>query len=168
MGCDIHCYIEYGGREDSDCRGFGGCINPGRNYTIFGYLAGVRGEGRPVVSPRGVPSQMGYVAIMDNQLSIRDSPGTIDSEGYVTPEKAAEWVKDGSSTYLLRDDKPYAVTHPDHHTHSWVTPDEWEEAIRLTHREDNYSLPEYEAILAILHSFEAQGFKARVVFWFDN
>lgn len=168
MGCDIHCYIEYQPRDSQSWKGFGGRLNPGRNYTMFGQLAGVRSEGRPAVSPRGFPSPTGYVAIMDNQLYISDSPTTVDHEEYVTSERAAEWVKSGSSTYLLRDGQRYAVTHPDYHSHSWLTPDEWEAAIRMTQAWEDYPIPEYEAMLAALRSFEQQGFKARVVFWFDN
>lgn len=59
MGCDIHMMIEYSPYKRSDGEpswsSFGGDFNPGRDYTMFGYLAGVRGDGPPVVDLRGMP-----------------------------------------------------------------------------------------------------------------
>jgi hypothetical protein len=54
MGADIHMYVEYRNKKqakDLETQGrdpywysFGDCFNPGRNYTMFAILAGVRGE----------------------------------------------------------------------------------------------------------------------------
>lgn len=79
MGCDIHCYIEYrrkpvaAGDEEQEWDSFGGRINPGRNYELFGRLAGVR-QSLPSggVKPRGLPSQVGYAAYSDFWLYIVD------------------------------------------------------------------------------------------------
>lgn len=44
MGCDIHAYVEYKKADNNgDWISFGGRINPGRNYSLFGRMAeGVR------------------------------------------------------------------------------------------------------------------------------
>lgn len=68
MGCDIHVMIEYAGYV-KQCgttvwRGFGsGHFNPGRDYTMFGVLAGVRDDSvEQIVSLRGLPEDKGYAA----------------------------------------------------------------------------------------------------------
>lgn len=178
MGCDIHCYIEYrhppGPNHEDGGRwfGFGGRINPGRNYRMFGYLAGVRSDGPPVVEPRGLPEDAAWDAQWDTWLHISDCE--VNESGSCTREQAAQYHRSGSSYRYLPEDtekkKPIAVFHPDWHTHSWVTPDEWEQAIQQTVKTDayHYPLPEYFAMLAALRSLEQQGYEARVVFWFDN
>ena len=55
MGCDIHVFVEYklyGGDRWSN---FGGEFRLPRNYTLFGYLAGIRGYADPKIPPRGMP-----------------------------------------------------------------------------------------------------------------
>ncbi len=151
MGCDIHCYIEYrkpDEREPDRWRDFGGRINPGRNYAVFGFLAGVRREGPAVVAPRGMPADAAYESKDDNDL----------------------WVARGSSKYIKdKDGKNAWVSHPGWHTHSWMTTNEFEKAVSLAIAEHpQYPEPEYTAIIAAMRSFEKQGFEARVVFWFDN
>lgn len=54
MGADIHVYIEYKDKN-GDWRNFGEFDMLGRNYDIFGLLAGVRGSFDPVISPKGLP-----------------------------------------------------------------------------------------------------------------
>ena len=77
MGCDIHCYIEYKKKNDDHWRSFGGRINPGRNYTLFGVMAGVRCDG--LLYPlRGFPEDAAFQAISDNHLfaTAADDRGT--------------------------------------------------------------------------------------------
>jgi len=162
MGCDIHCYMEYKPATSDRWSSFGGRINPGRNYAAFGQLAGVRG-GTAMVDPRGVPDGLGWQAADDNRIYISDTP----SDGTVTPQKAAQWVASGSSHYIMsHDGRPVCVSHPDHHTHSWLAPDEWEAALA---RETEWPVGvEYRAMSAAMRELERSGAQVRVVFWFDN
>lgn len=172
MGCDVHCYVEYRARNpqseyDRQWSDLGGRINPGRNYVIFERLAGVRGDpGRAVVPPRGYPDDAGFWARHDNWCFITNGP---DEEGnYVTPEKARNWHERLGCDYRQdRDGKPCWIEHPDWHSHSWLTPDEWEKALKLA-RVTPKNEPEYYALLAAMRSLEAAGHLVRVVFWFDN
>lgn len=52
MGCDIHLHVEIkvGGKWEH-----WGAPDPGRRYSLFALMAGVRGDEAPVVPPRGVP-----------------------------------------------------------------------------------------------------------------
>lgn len=160
MGCDIHCYIEYKHPESEIWSDFGGRINPGRNYDLFAKLAGVRNynEKPPAIPPRGMPADAAYAADGDNKLFITETEGA----GCVTPATAAEYVKHGSVYVNGSDDKPTWVTHPDWHSHSWLTTEEYAKSV-----EDSGEF-EYLAILAAMQSFEENGCAARLVFWFDN
>lgn len=175
MGADIHMYVEYSPKayakpENGEKRywyTFGGRINPGRNYWLFALLADVRGDGA-VFPPRGLPDNLAYASRDDNQLYITDSEG----DNYVKPEDAARWVADGSSTYVLKHDgAPGWVTHPDWHSHSWLTPGELAEvfdAYAAEHRGEAVGV-EYYALLAAMRVLEDNGENdVRVVFWFDN
>lgn len=161
MGCDIHCYIEYRQAGESRWQSFGGRINPGRNYVLFGYLAGVRAMGPPIVEPRGMPPDAGWNSIDDNTLWISET----EHEGYTTPERAAYYVEKCGSAYVSDKQR---VTHPDWHTHSWMTAKEWEQAVTLTKKKEwKWGLPEMMAITACLYELAKYG-ESRVVFWFDN
>lgn len=171
MGCDIHCYVEYRTKPPHDgvkqWSSFGGNINPGRHYPMFAALAGVRNydEVTPISEPRGVPEDAGYSARSDNMCYICES----EIEGSVTAERAAEYVEKYGCSYINgHDGKPAFVTDPDWHSRSWLSSDEWEAAINMVGSSEWGSFQEYRAILAALRSFEAHGYDARVVFWFDN
>lgn len=159
MGCDIHCYIEYKDKNSSYWHDFGGRINPGRFYSIFASLAGVRNSGDivPIAKPRGIPDDVSYEAEWDRWVYI----SKVDGDNRCPPESAERWVKEGCSIY--KNDEKKFVSNPDHHSHSWVTPDEFESAIN-----GNQYAVEYTAMLAAMRSLEASGMTVRLVFWFDN
>ena len=158
MGCDIHCYVEFQEPNDGNhWRAFGGHINPGRSYRTFYRMAGVRGDYsniHPITEPRGVPSDLAYEAHDDNWLYVSDPP----EKGECMRETADSYVQWGSK-YL--DEKRQYVSHPDWHSHSWLTPEEFGQCLEYAH-------PEYKALLAAMKSLEASGYVVRLVFWFDN
>jgi len=90
-----------------------------RNYYSDGKL--------PVlVEPRGIPDDVGYIAKDDNQLYISENEG----DNYTTMERAEKWVESGSSKFIdNQEGKPIWVTHPDWHSHSWLTTSEFETII---------------------------------------
>lgn len=168
MGCDIHMYIEYKGKDSDSFRDFGGRINPGRNYYMFGILSkGVRVVNKDGIEPKGMPEyeSLSYSTRNDYQNYISENEG----DDCVTPERAAEWVKNGYSTYT--DERKVFVSNPDWHSHSWLTRDEYKKALDIyySHAKAIYNKePEYEVVLACLNSFEENGYESRIVFWFDN
>jgi len=207
MGADIHLYLEYTDKEklekekngDLNGRGepikaywrnFGGKINPGRNYWLFGILSkGVRVNFENGFEPKGIPDfhSLGYYTSGDYSLYISDSYAN-DNEGRCcTLEKAIKWASSeyySSELYYRNptDDKPTWVSNPDWHSASWVTREEYEKAIhiykdmcRKEHYEDPVNnptedvlVPEYDALLAAMKSLENDGYVCRIVFWFDN
>ena len=59
MGCDVHASIEFEawpGQERAWDRYAD--LSLWRNYNVFGFMAGVRGDGPAVVEPRGFPPDM--------------------------------------------------------------------------------------------------------------
>lgn len=168
MGCDIHVYVEYrskkeGGQWDS----FGGRINPGRNYLLFGIMSnGVRSDPTFSFEVKGMPDDMAYSAKDDSLIFISDTPG----DNYVTLEKARQWEKYGHKIINNNAGEPTWVEHPDWHSHSWLTTDEFEKAMSFYNKEANPKRvePEYEALLSTMKRFEELGYNSRIVFWFDN
>jgi hypothetical protein len=167
MGCDIHMFVEYKRKNDSNdwWWPFGGRISARRNYTLFGLLANVRGDGAKY-PPRGLPTELGYEAKSHAYLFI--SENLSDEEGSVTLAKAQEWEKKCQCKIIYNGEKPTWVEHPDWHSHSWLTLEEYKTILEdylsdKTHRESAY-----EAILAAMSKLAECGNDVRVVFWFDN
>lgn len=181
MGADIHMYIEYASKTPSPhatrtgkrwWSNFGGRINPGRNYSLFGLISGVRDDRYgPVVEPRGYPDDAGYVADEDAYLRINDEYA--DNDGYCSLASAESWAKYGSTIECNDSGKPVRVTAPDWHSHTWLTPDELA-AVYARYDElfanDDYKIGvEWRAMLAAMRALECNGQNdVRVIIWFDN
>lgn len=200
MGCDIHCYIEYREKDRSEWNDFGGRINPGRNYWMFTAMAGVRGDDIPHIEPRGRLKDMASSARYDDYIFVSEQqtePFVHESgETYFSPDYAEECVSKGYCEWT--DERKCFVTNSDHHTHSWLSADEFELALACYLKKAGFqvtakklgmsasdcvtlttaatsdqeyalsAITEYWAILAAMRCFEAQGHEARLVMWFDN
>lgn len=178
MGADIHMYVEYvhkEGKKRSEDNGelpgwisFGGRINPGRNYILFGYLAGVRYNPVAALTPKGLPNDLGYMSLYDSRLYItEDGKG----EHETTMENALRWNKVGRKLHNDREGKPRWVDHPDWHSHSWLTTKEFSKVLKkyLKDTHDWGDAIEYRALLSAMKTLEKSGeYESRVVFWFDN
>jgi hypothetical protein len=172
MGCDIHAFVEY--RDPKNDRatwqGFGQQFRLWRNYLMFGVLAGVRAYGmKPVITPRGVPKDVGYAVVEDYTYYIVEDKDYNDyMERNIAKTKAEKWVENGSAEWWDKEHK--RITSSDYHTGSWVTPKELEKCFYnyRMENEGNAPSPDYEAILTVMQFFESEGLEARLVFWFDN
>lgn len=182
MGCDIHMYVEYGNIEDNKKRiekgeepywqSFGGRINPGRDYILFGYLSqGVRYDTEKGFEARGLPDGLGYWSRSESRYYIVANDEE-KFEGAVKLSTAIQWHHSyGCELTYDKDGNPTHVGNPDWHSHSWLTTKEFEKAIKLCQRDKNtwgISM-QYKALLAAMKSLErSKTHEARVVFWFDN
>lgn len=133
MGCDIHCYIEYKRKDRDNWSDFGGRINPGRNYWMFGAMGGVRADHIPFIEPRGWPDECASASFSDNTIYIsetqtEDTSGSGD-EYYYSRKHADECVAKGYCQFASRGAGHHWVTNSDHHSHSWLTSDEFELSI---------------------------------------
>lgn len=171
MGCDIHSYVEYGKKDEEGkirWRNFGGRVNPGRNYFLFGTLCkGVRSEFDFGFEEKGIPEDVGYAALNDSRLYITE---TGKEDRCATLEQAKRWEKCGCKIFYNDNNEAVFVSHPDWHSHSWLSAEEFEKALALYYEKSdlNFKQPEYEALLASMKKFIELGFECRIVFWFDN
>jgi len=118
MGCDIHAYLDVTEGEPDPERDYAGWIQTfahdipiGRDYALFGLLAGVRG-GKALIEPRGLPEydQMGWRTRDTYWLRVTDSPscGWCGECKHVSPSDAEKWrgktIKIGDETYVQNPD----------------------------------------------------------------
>lgn len=161
MGCDIHCFIEYKHKGSDSWKAHGGKIHLDRDYDLFAVMADVRNYDKmvPVAPRRGLPADVGWKVQGEDRLLITETGA---GDGECTAASAARWVANGISKYAGPHDA--YVTNPDWHSRSWLTPDEFVEALT---RADVVNI-ECWAVVATLREFEQRGCEARIVFWFDN
>jgi hypothetical protein len=166
MGCDIHMYIQYKEKKSNYWYGFGGRINPGRDYTMFGILAGVRDTNQPkYYDPKGLPDhELSYAANDDLYLYITDNG---EGDGETTLERAKQW---GVKIINDSDGKPYRAEHPDWYNHSWLTTAELKKAYSWYKKHKGWKpCLEYRVVLSTMNTLENDGKNdVIVVFWFDN
>jgi len=167
MGCDIHMYIQYKEKRKDKTRewwrDFGGYFSPGRNYTMFGILAGVRDNPEKGFEPKGLPEFELSYGVMDDLYMYVDS----EERNTCTLEQAERW---GRRIEKDKDGNPWRTEHPDWHSHSWMTAKELAQAYRWYKKETDYKPSlEYRVILKIMKALEDDGKnEVALVFWFDN
>lgn len=168
MGADIHCYVEYKVTtpHGESWWSYGSRVNPGRDYGLFGYIAGVRYEEAPTpIPPRGYPKDLGFWARIDLFIRISNSEDADDSEGTCSPETAVSW-----GGKIVEDNGNRFTENPDYHSHTWLTTEELAMIIGLHEGVEEHGEVgvEYHALLGSMKALEARGHPARVVIWFDN
>jgi hypothetical protein len=181
MGCDIHAFVEYrykpeakeysqsdlgmaeGSSSSSRWWGFGQ-VDIGRNYSLFGLLAGVRGTQQPVAEPRGVPKDISWQTEHLYALYVVDKVDSFYGEHACSKEDAERWLSKACSS-VWREGEHRMITGPDWHTPSWVSTSELETVVE---RYGERVPPELAAVLAAMKALEKGGCDARLVFWFDN
>lgn len=174
MGCDIHVYLEYTDSEQDDADTWitndgyissSGRFSIRRDYTLFAIMAGVRDyDGLKLFEPKGRPRKLGMYAAGDAHLFVSEH---VVGDGFCTPQDADRWIAEGCSEWVT---KGAQITHPDHHSYSWLTTREFE-AVLAKYREASTRKrpgPDAVALLAAMKAFESEGHAARIVFWFDN
>ena len=177
MGCDIHMFVQYRNIERAKARkedggydywqDFGGCLNPGRNYTLFGILAGVRDwpeDDNKMFEPKGLPEfELSYAAKDSLYLYVGDD----NEEHTCTLEQAQRW---GRKIINDSDGKPWMTEHPDWHSHTWLTTKELAQAYRWYKQATGYApCLEFRVLLKMMKELENKGQnEVVVVFWFDN
>ncbi len=165
MGCDIHMYVEYKSKYNKNWSSFGGRINPGRNYWMFGLIAKVRCKFNESLSPKGMPEDAGWKSSSDNQLIITE---TGEEYGCCTIINAERWVRSGCR-FIDYNGKHSCVTHPDWHSHTWLNLFEFEQVMKNFNNKENAGRePEYEALLAAMQKLAEFDYDVRVICWFDN
>lgn len=162
MGCDIHMYPEYRKVGRDHWQSLARRMNPGRDYDLFNKIAGLRGDGEPVLPVRGMPANPSMMTKWENELFISDEGG----EECCTTKQAEQWITSGSSQYV--DERKKSVTHPDWHSHTWLTSAEFRQILELP-REIGWNIDvAYWGLLAMLEEIDRRAQETRIVIWFDN
>ena len=195
MGCDIHMFIEYSDFTGQDGEPhwstFGGECGPGRDYKMFGLMAGVRGR-EELYQPKGLPDgKMSHRADSYMWILINDEYAEKGYEGYTSLAQAQSWREEIEND---KDGKPRRVKNPDLHSHTWLTLSEYrhilnhykvgdkadhitaegedreaalQAAAALVGSQDFYDIG-YDAVLAVMETFAARGWPTRLIICFDN
>lgn len=162
MGCDIHAYIEFYDPKDTLCQTFGaecfadGEIEFGRDYQLFGALAGVRSVGTPHIVPKGIPNSppMSYSARHRYYILVSDeieSPSIFDPyKRIITTEEAERLKKDYPSITTHLYGENVLISNPDYHSASWLTLSEMQDARKI------YLMEQIEFWLDINHKKRKQ------------
>lgn len=164
MGTDIHCYIEYQ-KFSGDWYCFGDHINPGRDYEVFGALAGVRDCAEPIIPVRGLPMSLSFSALHDWFLTVVHTVEEVSEHGCVDVKTALTWKNEMPRLQVINnpDGHLHQIEHPDCHTPSWCTTKELKSVLKKV---NNVNV-EYLAMLAAMESLEKNGCEVRLTFWFD-
>ena len=151
MGCDIHVFVEY--RRNGEWVQLG-AFRPGRDYHMFGLLAGVRDESvSPVVEPRGFPDDCSFETWLANQ-SIRTEDDKLE---------AGALARLRMGRILGHDMSHLASPCQDWHSHSWLASDELAMALQ-DYAEDSGPENAWKALHVLLTALP----EGRIVFFFDN
>lgn len=166
MGCDIHIFLEYKSKDPNSWRQEWTTlnyhsINPGRNYSFFTKLSGVRGDCSVPLAHMGWPETVSWAAQSENEIYLSDRKD-------IPQETLDRWVTDHGCKYRYHKDDvdkkgpPVAITHPDWHSHGWCNIETMSKALRKN------SSPEYRAMLAAARSLEKDNMEVRFLFFYDN
>ena len=173
MGCDIHAYLDVIEAEPDPNSNYAGWVSTfasdlslGRDYSLFGVLAGVRG-GTAVFTPRGLPpfEELGFRTRAEYWLDITDTPPCeyCGECNHVTPNDVKAW---GGRTLTYKDTT--YCQHPDWHTPSWLYHHELEEVVEA-YPEDKKYLTNLTGVMALMKTLNGRKRKrSRLIFWFDN
>ena len=137
MGADIRIYMEYLERKTNKYKCIGK-FDGDRLYGVFGIIAGVRSDIKPIYPPRGLP------------IDVNDS---MYKEYKGEPEyHTASWL----STSELREclDAVYEIIRKEEEEAGRTYNPDWAKS--------------YEQIYNYMKSSEEDGDPTRIVFWFDN
>jgi hypothetical protein len=179
MGTHIHLFIETVVSGEPQAEAWSdGEIDLGRDYDLFGALAGVRGDRPPLFAPRGLPRDLSSAVFERYFLFILEAAdrlsGGWDGFGTVDPTVAEGYLRSGEAH---RPDPSYVkfnltsplgyVSNPDWHTPSWLGHEELRSALSAYKVEPRADFLVVQDLLdALSRRFPER--RARIVFWFDN
>lgn len=186
MGCDIHIFVEKRINNKWECiteieEEEDGYLSPKkdiyseRNYSLFGLLAGVRGDAKPIKEPAGLPEDVSEIV---KKISDRWN-GDGHSHSYYTLEDLLKYDKNTQnpeSGYVMKDrwvkfQASLKTSEPDYELRfpfaGWANPElgweyhEWQvPAIAISPILFYKVIPELRTL--------GEPENIRIVFWFDN
>ncbi len=185
MGCDIHAFVEKRTEGKWECiteiEDDEGYLSPKkqiyseRNYSLFGILAGVRGDSKPIKEPVGLPDD---VSEMVKKISDQwDSDG--HSHSYYTLKELIQFDENTpipESGYMMKDrwakfQESLQTPEPDYNLRypyaGWANPElgweyhKWQVPAKVV------ASTLYEKVIPELKTL-GEPEDIRIIFWFDN
>lgn len=173
MGTDIHCYIEYTHPTYKKSNGifkwhgFGSGNFGSRCYPLFDALFALQRPGE-ICGDRNIPQDISNDTRKHYMLDISDDGISESDDDYyrrITFDQAISWIDPHSRIEVDENGFLNSISCPDYHSDSWLTADEFDQAIDSI---ESVIDPEYHAMVSICRTYEKFGYTARIVFWFDN
>jgi hypothetical protein len=169
MGTDITCFIEYAldGNHGPFFTAFAEVFLP-RDYTLFGALAGVRGETTPLYAPRGFPRDASASAEERHYVWVIDPASETEWKGepFMPRDEAEQLIARGFSYSDAARDR---LAHPDWQEASWLTLAEVREALAHSQVELASCSPEFTLTMQICEQLDRTfPLGCRLVFWFSS
>lgn len=137
MGADIHAYVESYSKSDyTNTPGrcyvdyFSGELNFGRNYTLFGLIAGVRSMNGPIYPVRGIPTAPGlsfgceydlYVNVVEREEDLRNGCMFSCSRSILRTE-AENWITSHHANYVNAEKTK--ISNPSYHSMTYLSLEE--------------------------------------------
>lgn len=197
MGCDIHAFVDYDQTHQDGISTFHwGSIKLERNYWLFSLLAGVRGQRKESLQPKGLPKSMSWQVRKETYLQLVDDADINDNtERCIGREHAKK------HNWKMIDE--YHCEHPDWHSYSYLSLEELDSVIgnymdlyetlpilieeggealqgdvyvrtlksgaKLIHRVQKVTMPaDLAALRAAMAALKENGLEPRFIFFFDN
>ena len=142
----------------------------GRNYSAFGYLAGVRGEGPAFEQERGIPEDASKSVKREYWLRIVETEDE-NGDGCTTRARAKSWVTGQNAERYCELDGVEYVAESDWHSASHYTLSELSAHLRLNGDDTNIPKRIFELrdeMVRMSDRYVVSSNEIRVVFWFDN
>ncbi len=160
MGTDIHIHIEYLRRKKSKKPHW---IHPGeefdadRRYSVFGILAGLRSDIKPLYPPRGLPGDI----TMETYRHYKDYGGEAHIASWLTTQEFGECLDVVERIVEERSKQPK--------TDLQCNIELVEKLLRNYHDDnDDDWLKSYRLLYKYMKDSDDDGEPARIIFWFDN
>lgn len=180
MGTDIHAFVEVVGEEAVSLTE--GEFYIGRDYHLFGALAGIRTAEPPLVPVRGIPQDPSrdvagwyyQVAVEPDEVPrLRESGGTFGPCGFVTLQDAEVYVSRGCSHWRLPLPEPpirRQISNPEWHSPTWLWFEEIQQVLAYRGLDvksiNPFFAAMYDAMLSLHRGLQTE--RVRLVFWFDG
>ena len=161
-----------------------------QDYLLFGLIAGKRRVGPPVVSPRGLPMDLSWLADRkwwlqviedgDIKVGLLSSEETARAQALCSIDEARDYQRGGRRLRWSAGNgrvtfeppspglPPQWVEHPDFNTPGWLSSREFAQVLRRYQSESKFAGVTAKATLAAMKALEKDKFESRLVFWFTG
>lgn len=167
MGLDIQLVVEAASTDDFREPRSIALFHLPRQTNLFFALAGMRGK-KCLIPARGFPVPSSSLAQTNYGRWVVGDLETASAVGMacISKSEALDSLAKGASFPVA--DADYLVSAPEFSTPSWLRPAEFFSALKFAEIDFNLVSLECKIVLHVMEAIEAQGYQARMVFWFSE